>query len=177
MAFQAQQGLSSEQTAFMHNPEAILMVPLMPYHFKHTSVTHGTHFALKGALSGKENLFKAMPTGWEGHFAIDCLNFDLNSREGRGVVIRGTIVKTAKRSIAQKITSSAEITEKSSFKLILPVVLQLTSHSRLYTPVVQLLIQIRRAMAFCCALARLCQLFIFSPAFTRQTFPSEEIRS
>ncbi|GIY33791.1 phosphoenolpyruvate synthase [Caerostris extrusa] len=61
-----------------------------------------THFILKGISSGKQNNFQSKAS-WEGRLSIDCFNFDLNSREGRGVVISGKIMNSSKRSIAETI--------------------------------------------------------------------------
>ncbi|GFS84686.1 phosphoenolpyruvate synthase [Trichonephila clavipes] len=53
-------------------------------------------FVLKGTLTGKQRIFQSNK-GWDGSLTIDCLNFELNSLKGRGLVINGKITKPSKR--------------------------------------------------------------------------------
>ncbi|XP_054719116.1 putative phosphoenolpyruvate synthase [Uloborus diversus] len=58
----------------------------------------GFTFTLSSNLVGKQSHFESK-TGWEGSFTIDCLNMELDSQKGSGVLIKGKVDKTSRKKL------------------------------------------------------------------------------
>ncbi|GFT27566.1 putative phosphoenolpyruvate synthase [Nephila pilipes] len=62
--------------------------------------TEESEFVLKGALTGRQRAYQSKK-GWDGCLTADCLNFELNSLKGTGIVLNGKIIKPSTRIISQ----------------------------------------------------------------------------